>query len=204
MQQVKQMEYRETADELLATLRAWDGLITGRGKIRLLACGGTALTLLGYKESTKDVDFLVPEAGEYGRLIDFLRGAGYEHLGGYKWKRAGEAMEYDLFPGKKVFMTELLTSPLEAGGHRVIMEFNKLYLGVLNSYDLMITKLARGAEVDYQDCLTLLRNEKLDWEKFEKRYKESAKYSINYGIGEEKALKNFKQLQGLYQEKKGK
>lgn len=100
-------------------------------------------------------------------------------------------------------MTELLTSPLEEGGHKVIMEFNKLYLGVLNSYDLMITKLARGAEVDYQDCLTVLQNEKLDWEKFEKRYKEAAKYSINFGIGEEKAMKNFSELQKLYQKKRG-
>ena len=197
------MKYRQTADDLLNTLRAWDELITGRGKIRLLACGGTALTLLGYKESTKDVDFLIPEAREYKRLIDFLRNAGYEQVGGYKWKRAGETMEYDLFPGKKIFMTELLTSPLEEGGHKVIMDFNKLYLGVLNSYDLMITKLARGAEVDYQDCLALLGNEKLDWEKFEERYKKAAKYSINYGIDEEKAMKNFRHLQTLYQEKKG-
>ena len=48
------MAYRVLADELMETLGAWDELIPGREKIRLIACGGTALTLLGYKESTKD------------------------------------------------------------------------------------------------------------------------------------------------------
>ena len=59
------MEYRVTADELRQTLASWDALFPGRGKIRLVACGGTALSLLGYKESTKDVDFLVPNEQEY-------------------------------------------------------------------------------------------------------------------------------------------
>ena len=45
------MEYRIKTEELFQTLRAWDELIPGRGKIHLIACGGTALTLLGYKES---------------------------------------------------------------------------------------------------------------------------------------------------------
>ena len=70
------MEYRIKEDELTRTLQAWDGLIPGRGKIRLVACGGTALTLMGYKESTKDVDFLVPEPKEYERLVGFLAKAG--------------------------------------------------------------------------------------------------------------------------------
>ena len=37
-------QYRVTVDELIQTLSAWDGLITGRKKIHLIACGGTALT----------------------------------------------------------------------------------------------------------------------------------------------------------------
>lgn len=189
------MNYRQTAADLLTALTAWDQLLPGREKIRLIACGGTALTLLGYKESTKDVDFLVPELKEYEKLINFLDRAGYENVGGRKWKRKGEFLEYDLFPGKTVFMTELLRSPLEEEGHIKIREFNRLSLGVLNSFDLIVTKMARGTSVDFEDCLTLLKNEKLNWKKLRKHYEESAKYSINFGINEEKAMENFKHLE---------
>jgi len=65
-------------DRLLETLEVWDGLIAGRGKVHLIACGGTGLTLLGIKDTTKDVDLLVPEEKEYKKLIAFLTNAGYK------------------------------------------------------------------------------------------------------------------------------
>lgn len=40
------MEYRIGAGELKRTLLVWDELIPGRGKIRIVACGGTALVLI--------------------------------------------------------------------------------------------------------------------------------------------------------------
>ena len=76
------MQYRLTANELKQTLASWDALLPGRGKIHLVACGGTAMSLLGYKESTKDVDFLVPNEKEYERLVRFLVRAGYERVTG--------------------------------------------------------------------------------------------------------------------------
>jgi len=75
------MEYQQTADSLLTTLRVWDELLPGKGKIRLIACGGTALTLLGYKEATKDIDFLVPDSTEYKRLANFSRRSEKGRLG---------------------------------------------------------------------------------------------------------------------------
>lgn len=74
------MEYRTTADEVMSTLALWDEWIPGRGKVHLIACGGTALTLLGYKESTKDVDLLVPVEKEYERLTHFLARGGYQRI----------------------------------------------------------------------------------------------------------------------------
>ena len=61
--------YRQGKNELLSTLKEWDKLMPSRTKIHLIACGGTALTLLGYKESTKDVDFIVPVEKEYELLV---------------------------------------------------------------------------------------------------------------------------------------
>jgi len=156
----------------------------------LIACGGTALTLLGYKASTKDVDFLVPNEKEYKRLVEFLRRAGYEQCTGYGWKRPEETLIFDLYPGKMVYQTELLTSPLTPKGNRKIREWNKIYLGALNPVDLIISKMFRGDEVDIQDSSILFKNEKINLKKLEKRYRETAKYYF----GEDKVLRNLEVL----------
>ena len=181
------MEYRVSPRDLLDTLEAWDAALSGRGKIRLIACGGTALTLLGHKESTKDVDFLVPDEGEYKRLIGFLKQAGYGEVTAYGWKRSGENMVFDLYPGRKVYSTELLSSPLARGGHKKIRDWRKIYLGVLNPADLIISKMFRGTEVDIGDSLVLLEKEKVDLKKLEKRYRETA----GFDVSEERVLNNF-------------
>ncbi len=59
-------------------------------------------------------------------------------------------------------------------------------LGVLNSIDLIITKLFRGTSVDMDDCKLLLENEKVNMTELKERYKETAKYET----GEEKVLRN--------------
>jgi hypothetical protein len=41
------MEYRLNKEKLLEELAVWNGLLKRR--VRLIACGGTALTLLGIK-----------------------------------------------------------------------------------------------------------------------------------------------------------
>lgn len=189
------MDYRIRKDELEQTLRAWDELLPGRQRIRLVACGGTALTLTGYKESTKDVDFLVPEPEAYKRLAGFLARAGYQRESQYGWRRSGETILFDLYPGKRVYVTELLTSPLERGGARLWKKWKNIEALVLNPLDLIISKMFRGTETDLQDSLLLLSNEKIDLMKLEARYRETAKYDI----GEAKVLRN---LQLLLQRRK--
>lgn len=181
-------EYRLGKNELLKILEEWNRLLPGRGKVHLIACGGTALTLLGYKESTKDVDFLVPDEREYTRLIQFLESAGYKQVSGDGWMREGERIIYDLYKGKRIFTTELLDSPLEGGRHRKILELTKIYLGVLNPIDWIITKMFRGTTVDRQDCIAWAKNESIDLKKLEERFKETAKYDTS----EEKVLGNLK------------
>jgi len=148
------------------------------------------MTLLGYKESTKDVDLLLPETTEHGRLISFLRQAGYEPITSYGWKRPDEVILFDIYEGNRVYSTELLSSPLEEGGHRKICEWNKIYLGALNPMDLIISKMFRGDEVDIQDSLLLMEKERVNLKRLETRYRATAKYDV----GEEKVLRNFERL----------
>ena len=63
--------YRLTGSKLMQTIHNWDSLMNFH--VRLIACGGTALTLLNIKETTKDIDFVVPVVTEYEKLMKFLR-----------------------------------------------------------------------------------------------------------------------------------
>ena len=97
------MEYRINKQGLLDRLSIWDGFL--KKKVRLIACGGTALTLLGVKASTKDIDLMVPKIGEYDYLINILKQLGYKSASGWGWVRE-DAFIFDLF--KNVFKSFLL------------------------------------------------------------------------------------------------
>lgn len=151
-----------------------------RRKVHLVACGGTALTLLQVKPSTKDVDFMIPRAGEYGYLIKVLKTLGYEQVTGNGWQRKGDIFRFDLFEGKQIHTTELLESPLEPGNHTLLKEYNRLYIGILNEYDLIASKLMRVTTVDFEDCLMLMKSmrHRFDIKRLVGHYRELASYDI--------------------------
>ncbi len=171
-------EYRLDKNELLNILRAWNRAI--RRKIHLIACGGTAITLLGIKPSTKDVDFMVPEIGEYNYLTRQLPALGYIQTNGPGWRRKGEAFHFDLFRGNNIHTTGLLHSPLQAGRNRPFTKFSHLYIGILNDYDLIVSKLMRGTRVDFEDCLMLAiaHKEELDLGRLVDNFHEMVSYDV--------------------------
>jgi hypothetical protein len=177
--------YRINREKLLDRLRIWDSFL-GR-KVHLIACGGTALTLLGIKDSTKDIDFVVPNEGEYDYLVKRLQEMGYKYVKGTGLS-AGDVFVFDLFRGKKVHTTDLIESPLENENNIKLEEFERIYLGVLNYYDLIISKLFRGELADFEDCLMLIRakKEEIDLQRLGAHFRETASYDIS----EEKVNKN--------------
>lgn len=183
------MEYRIDKERLLEVIGGWDSYL--RKKVRLVACGGTAMTLLGAKVSTKDIDLIVPDIAEYEYLIDILKQLGYNAVSGNGWSR-DETFIFDIFRGRKVHTTELLESPLEKGNNYVVKEFTHIYLGALNYYDLIISKLFRGMEVDFEDCLALMKSKdsEIDIGRLKARFYETA----SYDIAEEKINKNLESL----------
>jgi hypothetical protein len=179
------MEYRIDKDGLINRLSAWNDFL--KRKVHLIACGGTALTLLNIKPSTKDVDLLVPNANEYSYLIKILEQLGYRSASDSGWAR-DDGFIFDLFAGKRVHTTELLDSPLEEGNNKMVKEFSHIYLGVLNDYDLLTSKLFRGTSVDMADCMMLMKSKKgeIDIRRFVTRFKETASYDVS----DDKANKN--------------
>jgi hypothetical protein len=177
--------YRLSDEDLLATLDNWDSLMNFR--VRLIACGGTALTLLKIKDSTKDIDLTVPVAREYERLMKFLRDLGYEEQGGGLAHDDDPNFIYQFWCGKKVFTTELLDSPLDPGKHILIKRWSHIYLAALNLTDLIITKMFRGTPVDRDDCIAAFATGQVKAEQLLERYSEAARYDLNSG----KVMKNF-------------
>jgi hypothetical protein len=172
---------------LLNTLSLWNKYL--KRKVRIIACGGTALTLLDLKESTKDIDFLIPDPNEYRYLIKIMMDLGYERTTGTGLQKK-QGFIFDLFVGKTIFTTELLESPLELENHIPFREFSSIYLGILNYYDLIISKLFRFTPVDMDDCLTLLREKRneITFDKLKSRFYETSSYDIS----DEKNRNNFK------------
>ncbi|MFA7706598.1 MAG: DUF6036 family nucleotidyltransferase [Candidatus Omnitrophota bacterium] len=186
------MEYRIDKQGLLDTLSAWDGFL--KKKAHLIACGGTAMTLLGIKESTKDIDLIVPNTDEYDYLIKILKELGYKSASGWGWLR-DDRFIFDIFRGKAIHTTELLESPLDEGNNIPVKEFSHIYLGVLNYYDIIISKIFRGTRIDNDDCLSLLRVKKneIDLGKLERRFRKTASYDVS----EASVIKNWEHFLSL-------
>lgn len=192
------MEYRLNKNTLLDELGQWNRFI--KRKVHLIACGGTALTLLGTKPSTKDVDFMVPVESEHKYLINILKDLAYEQTTSSGWQKKGDVFIYDLFPGKRIHTTELLESPLEQGRHILLKEFSHLYVGILNEYDLIASKLFRGTDVDFEDCMMLVRarKEKIDINRLEQHVRELAAYDIS----EKRIIERLDKFSSLLREEK--
>lgn len=183
-------KHRLDKRDLLSRISDWDAFFKRR--VHLIACGGTALTLIGVKESTKDIDFIVPREGDYTYLIRVLKELGYRQSTGSGWKRQNEPYSFDLFCGNRIQTTELLESPLEEKNNILIKEFAHIYLGVLNYYDLIISKMFRGETQDFEDCLTLInaKRKEIDLDLLRERFKETA----SYDIAEERVSKQLESL----------
>ena len=197
------MEYRIDKESLLDRISVWDGFVNK--KVHLIACGGTALTLLDVKTSTKDIDLIIPDEIEHKYLVGILKQLGYKSASGWGWER-GDGFIFDLFKGKAVHTTELLESPLEEGNHILVKEFSHIYLGILNYYDIIISKMFRGTSVDIDDCLSLIRSKKdeINLKHLSDRFHETAAYDVS----EEKVNKNLEHFlktlkkEGLINEKR--
>ena len=193
---VRSNRYRISSIDLLDTLENWDCLMNFR--IRLIACGGTALTLLNIKESTKDIDFIVPVKNEYDKLMKFLKALNYRYKGNGLAHDDDPNFIYQLWCGNRVFTTDLLESPLEEDNHILIKRWSHIYLGALNLTDLIITKMFRGTPADREDCIAAFATGQVKVEKLLERYSEAAHYDLN----PEKVLQNFGYLaEGLREEK---
>ena len=179
------MNYRITKDRFLEVLSDWNTFM--KKKVHLIACGGTALTLLDVKPSTKDIDLIVPYEREHDYLVSALKDLGYKSASGWGLSR-DDGFIFDLFRGNKVHTTELIEPILDKGNHMLVKEYSYIYLGMLNFYDIIISKLFRATSVDVDDCLMLIKAKKreIDIDNLISRFRATASHDVS----EDKVNKN--------------
>ena len=174
------MNNRLNKHQLFEVLSLWNIFL--RRRVRLVACGGTAMTLLDVKPSTKDVDFMVPDTREHGYLIRQLQAIGYKPTTASGWQRDDDVFRFDLFCGNNIHTTQLLVSPLEEGRHTLLQAYSHLHVAVLNNYDLISSKLMRGTNVDFDDCVSLFKSQRehIEIDKLVDHFNEL----VDYDVGE--------------------
>ena len=79
------------------------------------------------------------------------------------------------------------------------MEFSHLYIGILNDYDLIVSKLMRGTRVDFEDCLNLTEAHRteIDMDRLTRHFFKM----ISYDISEKRIKKNLDHFLELLRKK---
>jgi hypothetical protein len=130
--------------------------------------------------------------------LKFLRDLGYQEKGG-GWTHPDDPyLLFQFWRGNRVFTTDLLNSPLEAGRHVMIKKWRHIYLGALNLVDLITTKMFRGTSVDIEDSIAAFATGQVDADLLFREYSRAARYDLN----PEKVMQNFSRMvEGLHTRK---
>jgi hypothetical protein len=172
--------FRLTIADLFEVMEVWDKHF--QSHVFLAACGGTAITLYGHKESTRDVDFLVPDPRHYDAVIRAITRQGYKTATGHGYKHPDKPWIFDLFRGQTVFQTELLDPVQDPDRHWVVKQFSNLTIACLKPDDLIICKMFRGHQVDVDDSVVMIKSEQVDLQNLALRYVETAGYYFNPAV----------------------
>ena len=150
---------------LIKWLHAVDARL--KKKIVLVAVGGTAMTLLGLKPSTIDVDFCI--ASEDKRHFEAA---------------LDKKFKVDIFVDGYIFSEQLPDDYIEKS--KDVLELDKIWLKVLSPVDIVITKSARLNARDEEDIRAIAKY--VEREELVKRFE---KVASTYSGREEDYRENF-------------
>ena len=159
-------------DALTKWLRAADAKL--KKKVVLVAVGGTAMTLLGLKNSTIDVDFSIgsQDKKEFEAALD-------------------KKFKVDIFVDGYIFSEQLPEDYIEKS--KEVLVLDKIRLKVLSPADIVITKSARLNARDEEDIKAVAKYVKR--EELVKRFEQVAG---TYSGREENYRENFEYVLRMY------
>lgn len=134
-------------------------------KMDIVMVGGTALTLLGKKESTKDIDICFGTEKDMGNFVKVAERLGYS----MKQNRlAGHGLLIDMYCRGYIFCVQLPDDYAEKAVE--IRRLEKIGISALSPEDIIITKTARLDERDLEDIGTVFSSFEIDKENLVSRY----------------------------------
>jgi len=140
-----------TKNDLMEWLKRIDKRLNNR--IILVAVGGTAMTLLGLKPSTRDVDFCIE--GKKSKLFED--------------STKDSEFKVDIFQDGFIFSEQLPDDYIEKA-NRIDVNLKNIDLRTLSLIDIIITKVARYNERDEEDIATVAKTDKVKKEELENRF----------------------------------
>ncbi len=144
--------------------------------MELFAMGGTAMVLCNIKATTKDIDFMTTSTQEQMKKLLTLAGLKEHNPSGLcnTWHLG--KIRIDLFYGGYILGVELPADWKEKSSH--VQNIGKVKLHVLNWEDIIITKVARSEPRDIEDCIDIVKSQKLSLNSIKKRYYSVADTSL--------------------------
>lgn len=143
-------------------------------KMKIFALGGTALTLLGKKASTRDIDFCFINENERKAFVKTLQTLGYKLY--VPNKLVGHGIAIDVYSDGYIVCVQLPSDYAENANK--IKEMSKIDLYTLGPIDLIITKAARFNDRDKEDLAILFENYKIDQKELVHRWIEVMESSM--------------------------
>ncbi len=132
--------------------------------------GGTALSILGIKKTDNNADINIDSEDEYRYTSKVFESLGFERVSQIRW-RTQEGYTIDLFLNKFIMNVQLLNDNSDGAKH--IKDFGNIKIYTINTYDLIISKLARSEEQDFEDIKLLMDFENIYTGELINRYKKT-------------------------------
>ena len=142
-----------TKNDLLDWLKEVDKKLERR--IIVVAVGGTAMTLLGLKASTRDVDFCLQE----------------KEVALFKNLTNNSMFKVDLFWNGFIFSEQLPEDYIEKS-NKIFAPLSNMDLRTLSLIDIIITKVARYNARDEEDIEAIAKTRLVNKRELEKRFEE--------------------------------
>jgi predicted nucleotidyltransferase len=134
-------------------------------EMNIVMVGGTALTLLGKKESTKDIDICFKSEKDLEQFVKIAVRLGYSKQ---QNKLVGHGLLIDVYSGGYIFCVQLPNDYIEKAIE--IKKMDKIHLFSLSPEDIIITKSARLNKRDLEDIKTIFESFEINKEKLVSRY----------------------------------
>lgn len=138
-------------------------------RIEVYAIGGTAMMFLGLKKTTVDVDVVFSNKEDRKLFKDAITSLGYEDIDakivyGVRENtplvaKIGE-VRLDLFLFK--IITSTFSDAMKARAKET-HEFGNLIIKIADPNDILIMKSATAREKDNEDIVSLVNNDRIDW-----------------------------------------